>query len=105
MPLSRRYTPEHPAGEACVFGLDFSAVIPPGVGIASGDLDIFTNTVPPNAADADWTKGPVSVQGRVLYATLAGGLDGTDYMLTWTATDTAGNVWPRTGLILVAATS
>ena len=32
MPLSRRYTPEHPPGEECNFGLHFSLVIPPGVG-------------------------------------------------------------------------
>jgi hypothetical protein len=105
MPLSRRYTPEHPVGESCLFGLDFSAVIPVGVGIAEGTLDILTNTVPPNPADTDWTKGAVKVQGRVLYATLSGGVIGTDYLLRWTATDTDGNVWPRTGLILVGPTS
>jgi hypothetical protein len=105
MPLSRRYTPEHPAGESCLFGLDFSYVIPVGVGILSGQLDIFTNVVPPVVADTDWTKGTVSVQGRVLYATLSGGVSGTDYLLRWTATDTDGNVWPRTGMILVADTS
>jgi hypothetical protein len=105
MPLSRRYTPEHPPSEACTFGLDFSAVVPPGVGISQGRLDIFTNVVPPVAADADWTKGVVSVRGRVLYATLSGGVAGTDYLLRWTATDTDGNVWPRSGLILVGSTS
>jgi hypothetical protein len=105
MPLSRRYTPEHPADESCIFGLDFSAVIPPGVGISAGDLKILTNTVPPNPADADWAKGAVSVQGRVLYATLSGGVVGTDYILRWTATDSDGNIWPRDGLILVAETS
>jgi hypothetical protein len=105
MPLSRRYSPEHPQGEACTFGLDFSAVIPPGVGIAAGQLDIFKNAVPAAAADTDWTKGAVSVRGRVLYATLSGGVTGTDYLLRWTATDTDGNVWPRTGLVLVGPTS
>lgn len=105
MPLSRRYTPEHPPTESCMFGMNYDAVIPLGVGIASGRLDIFTNTVPPKAADADWSKGAVMVRGRVLYATLGGGVDGTDYLLRWTATDTQGNTWPRTGLILVADTS
>jgi hypothetical protein len=105
MPLSRRYTPEHPQGETCLFGLDFSAVVPVGVGLSQGQLDIFTNTVPPIVADADWQKGAVSVQGRVLYATLSGGVTGTDYLLRWTATDTDGNIWPRTGMILVGPTS
>jgi hypothetical protein len=105
MPLSKRYHPEHPPGETCPFGMDFSAVIPPGVGISSGALTIWTNAQPPVAADGDWTKGAVTVLDRVLYATLSGGKDGTDYILRWTATDTAGNVWPRSGLVLCAQTS
>jgi hypothetical protein len=105
MPLTRRFQPEHPPGESCNFGLDFSFVIPPGVGIASGSLAIFTNTVPPAAADADWTKGAVTVRGRAIYAMLSGGIEGKDYQLRWSATDTEGNVFPRTTLILVAQTS
>ena len=105
MALSRRYTPEHPPGESCLFGLDYSFVIPPGVGIASGALSIFTNTAPPVAADTDWTKGTVTVQGRTVYAQLSGGVEGKDYQLRWSATDTAGNVFPRTTLVLCAQTS
>ena len=105
MPLSRRYTPEHPAGETCPFGFDFSPIIPVGVGISAGALSIFTNTQPPVAADADWTKGNVTWLDRTLYATLGGGKDGIDYRLDWTATDTDGNIWVRSGLILCAATS
>lgn len=105
MPLSRRYTPEHPSDEVCMFGLDYSFVIPPGVGIASGTLLIFTNTVPPVAADGDWTIGPVTVRGRAVYAQLSGGIEGEDYQLRWSVTDTAGNVFPRTTLILCAQTS
>ena len=40
MPLSRRYSPEHPPGEECAFGLDYSPLIPVGVGIATGTLSI-----------------------------------------------------------------
>ena len=105
MAISRRYTPEHPSGEQCNFGLDYSAVVPPGVGLASGALEIFTNTVAPQPADADWTVGPVVVRGRALYALLTGGLDGVDYQLRWVATDTNGNIWPRTVLVLCADTS
>lgn len=105
MPISRRYTPEHPPGESCNFGLDFSFVIPPGVGISSGSVNIFTNTATPAAADSDWTKGPVSVRGRAIYATLAGGIEGKDYQIRWTAIDTQGNSWPRTTLVLCAQTS
>ena len=105
MPLSRRFTPEHPPGENCSFGIDFSFVVPPGVGLSSGALSIFTNTAAPVPADGDWIKGPVNVRGRALYAMLSGGVAGTDYQLKFTAVDTAGNTWPRTALILCADTS
>jgi hypothetical protein len=105
MPISRRYTPEHPPGESCLFGLDYSFIIPPGVGIAAGALSILTNTVPPVAADADWQVGPVTVRGRTVYCRLSGGVEGKDYQLRWVATDTQGNVFPRTALCLCAQTS
>ena len=104
MPLSRRYTPEFCPGESCLIGMDFSFVIPPGVGIASGQLDIVNNDAA--AEDStDFTVGEVTVLGRVLYAQLTGGVDGTDYQLRWTATDTNGNIFPRTALLLCAQTS
>jgi hypothetical protein len=102
---AKRYYPDHPSTEMCYFGLDFSFVIPYGVGIVSGVLNIFTNANPPAPADADWTKTPVVVQGRAVYALLTGGVTGTDYQLRWTATDSMGSVWPRTALILCAETS
>ena len=105
MPLSRRFTPEHPPGENCSFGIDFSFIVPPGVGLTSGSLAIFTNTASPVPADADWIKGPVVVRGRALYAMLSGGVAGRDYQLKFTALDTAGNTWPRTALVLCADTS
>lgn len=105
MPLSRRYSPEHPPGESCSFGLDYSAIVPVGVGLSSGTLNILTNTATPADASGDWTIGAVKVQGRALYANLSGGVAGTDYQLKWTALDTAGNTWPRTTLVLCADTS
>ena len=105
MPLSRRFNPEHPPGEDCSFGIDFSFIVPPGVGLRSGSLAILTNTAAPADASADWTIGPVTVRGRALYAMLTGGVAGTDYQLKFTAVDTAGNTWPRTALILCADTS
>ena len=103
MPLSRRYTPELAPGEISVFGMDYSAVIPKGVGIASGALTISPNT----AGGTGVSAGAVSVHDRTLYATVTAqqSADGFDWKLLWTATDTDGNVWPRTGLVLCAATS
>jgi hypothetical protein len=98
MPLSRRYTPEVAPGEQSVFGMDFSYVIPKGVGIASGTLAI---------APAGLTAGSVAVQARTLYATVTAPttVSGTDFTLTWSATDTDGNIWPRSAKVLCAPTS
>ena len=85
--------------------MDFSFVVPPGVGLASGSLTIWTNLVPPEQDTTDWTIGPVAVWGRVLYASLTGGVEGADYQLRWVAIDTDGNKWPRTALQLCAQTS
>ena len=102
--LTVRYTPK-PQTEKSTFVMDFSPLIPHGVGIEDGDLDIFTNTVPP-AQTNDWhIEQGVEVRGRRLWATLSGGKTGTDYQLRWTAYDTEGNVWPRTALCLCTDTS
>lgn len=105
MPLSRRYTPEHPPSEACYFGLDYSFLIPPGVGIQSASVEILTNTPSNVRGSNDWVIGPVQIEGRTIFAKLSGGIEGTDYQIRWTAVDTQGNVWPRTVLILCAYTS
>jgi hypothetical protein len=104
MPLSRRYTPEHPPGEKSNYGYDFSPIIPPGVGIASGSLTIWNHVAQPTQS-TDFTIGPVSVRGRACYASVSGGVEGKDYQLRWSAVDTDGNIWPRTGLVLCAQTS
>jgi hypothetical protein len=105
--LTSRYVPAHPPGESATFGMVFDTVIPAGVGVQWGTVEIATNTVPPVDASADWTVGEngVSVRGRALYARLSGGVAGTDYQITWTAWDTEGNIWPRTGLVLCSNTS
>ena len=105
MPITRRYTPEHPPGENCSFGIDYSFVIPVGAGIESGTLNIFRNDAVQTPASGDWTIGAVTVRGRALYAMLTGGVAGTDYQLKWTAVDSQGNTWPRTTLVLCADTS
>jgi hypothetical protein len=85
--------------------MDFSPILAPGVGIAKGTLAILTNTAALMPADGDWTVGPVQIYGRAVYATLSGGQAGVDYQLVWTVTDTDGNVFPRTALVLCAPTS
>jgi hypothetical protein len=106
MPLSRRYHPEMNGGEISVFGMDFSYVIPPGVGIQSGSLQIYTNTNPPEPSTL-LTAGAVSWYGRTLYATISGtdGATGYDFLLEWVATDTQGNRWPRLAMVLCANSS
>lgn len=103
--LVSRYQPSHPPGETCSFGMDYSALVPSGVGLVSGALSVWTNVASPVAADADWVVGEVVVRGRSLHAVLSGGVDGKDYQLRWSAVDSEGNVWPRTALCLVARVS
>jgi hypothetical protein len=105
MALTRRYEPPHPPTEAAAFGMDFSGIVPEGIGLSAGSLKIFTNTAPPVAADADWTFGTTYIRGRSLFQNLLGGVNGKDYLMQWTATDTRNNVWVRTALILCSATS
>lgn len=104
MSVTRRYTPEHAPGEVCNYGMDFSFVIPAGVGIQTGSLAIFTNTAIP-APTTDLVVGPVTIRGRAVYAVLSGGVEGNDYQLRWEVVDTDSNVWPRTALVLCAQTS
>lgn len=115
MPLSRRYSPEWAPGETATIGMDFSAIIPPGVGIEGASLFIETNTALSTDASADWSGPPhdpsnpqafePSILGRVVYAQMSGGVLGKDYRFIWIALDTQGNNWPRTGLLLCAPTS
>jgi hypothetical protein len=104
MSLNERYRPEHPPAERCRFGLDYGLLIPPGVGIASGSVEVWTNTPGDVQPSNDWTIGPVDIEGRTVFAVLSGGIEGTDYQIRWTVTDTDGNVWPRTVLVLCAQT-
>ena len=106
MPMTRRYTPEIVPGETCQVGMDFSFVIPPGVNIVQGAMTVWANVVPPGRSD-ELAAGPVTIRGRTLYApiTATGAALGKDYQLRWQATDSQGNVWPRTALLLCAQTS
>lgn len=104
MPVSRRYIPEHPPGDSATYGMSYDVVFPRDVGITSGSLAIFTNVASP-ALSTDFSIGAVQVQGRALYASLVGGVSGTDYQLRWTANGTDGSIATRTALILCAQTS
>ena len=107
MPLAKRFSPEWAPGEANQIGMDFSTILPPGVGIAGGSLSIATNTQPPNPS-SDFTSSDnfgLNVEGRAVYCQIAGGILGRDYQLTFTVSDTEGNVWPRTALMLCSSTS
>lgn len=106
MALNARYTPEHPSGETASFGMDFSRIIPAGMGISVNSAPkIFTNTQPPVAADSDWTVGAIYARGRSAFAILSGGKPGVDYLLQWTVVDSRNNTWVRSAAVLCAPTS
>jgi len=134
MPLTRRYAPEWAPGDTSTIGMDFSALIPPGIGIvhiafdsigAVPRLEIWTNRAQPVFAGG-WSDGMKAVAStgdftldttigeagtgvivvrRTVYAQVSGGLLGTDYQFRWIIMDTAGNRWMRTGLLLCSLTS
>jgi len=84
--------------------LDVSPRLPPGAAVASGALAIFTNTANP-APSSDFTVGDVAIEGNVVYARMSGGVAGNDSQLRWTVTDTGGNTFVVTTLMLCALTS
>jgi hypothetical protein len=85
--------------------MDFSFVLPKGVGITQGSVQLWTNTPGDVQPATDISAGPVSIRGRAVYAQVTGGSEGTDYQLRWTVSDTQGNVFERTGVVLCAQTS
>lgn len=104
MSINNRFTPSHPAGQSITYGLDFANILPQGVTLDGVQIGLYTNTVPP-APSSDMQQGEVAVVGRRAYTELSGGVAGTDYQVLFTATDNLGNTWPRTVLLLCAATS
>lgn len=107
MPLSRRYSPELAPNEGSLFGMDYSYVIPPGVGINIGQCAAWENSNPPVPSTL-LTVGDVSVIGRTLVAFIEANdpaAEGIDFQIRWIAFDTEGGVWPRTALVLCAQTS
>jgi hypothetical protein len=103
MALSLRF-PTKPAAQSSNFAIDFANLIPPGQAIASATVAAVTNTNP-TAPAPEVTLGTPTHYGRRVFCTVSGGTAGTDYQLTFTATDTLNNIWPRTALMLCAATS
>ena len=104
MSVSARYLPAKPQSESALFIADFSNLIANGVGITSATLAITTNTNPPQS-QSSWTIGTITHAGKRAWALLGGGSDGTDFLLTWTIVDTAGNTWTRAIACLCAETS
>lgn len=102
--LAQRYEPSHPPGEVCLFGMDFSFLLPMGAGISSVTLAIFNNTFLGKDVSADWVIGPVTVLRRQVWSLLQGGVEGSDYRFLWTVKDTDGNSWPRSALVLCSET-
>lgn len=103
--MSGRYQPSHPPGEICLFGMDFSFILPVGVGIRFAELNIFNNTFLSPDVSADWMIDPVTISGRRVWTRLAGGVEGQDYRLAWLVSDSNYNVYPRSALVLCSQTN
>lgn len=97
--MSTRYHPSHPVGEVCLFGMDFSFILPAGAAVSLASLVIFLNAAGGVAAP-EWVVGPVQIDGLRVFARCSGGTEGNDYQFLWSVTDSDGNVFPRTALVL-----
>lgn len=84
--------------------MDFSFVLAPGTAIVSASVAVLVNEAPP-IATTDWTIGDVMINGSMVYARLTGGVESVDYQIRFTITDSDGNIFPRTALILCSQTS
>lgn len=104
MAVSQRYKPSHPAGQSAVYAIDFSNILPPGIGLSNPAVQIQTNTVPPGLATGI-TPSLGGFRGRQAWITITGGVSGTDYLINWTIVDSQQNTWVVTALLLCAATS
>lgn len=104
MAVSQRYKPSHPAGQSAVYAVDFSNILPPGVGLSQPGVIIQTNTTPPGIATGITSSGG-GFRGRMAWITIAGGVAGTDYLIQWTLIDSQNNTWIVTVLLMCAATS
>jgi hypothetical protein len=104
MPLSRRYSPEWSPLDTGNVGMDFSMLVPPGVGILDGSLQIFLN-IPNPVPSTDFAMGDFQIRDRTVYVQISGGVEGTDYQLRWFIETTDGARFLRTALLLCAQTS
>lgn len=95
-----RYQPSHAPLEQCLFGMDFSFVLPAGVGIRAASINIYNNTFLSPDVSADWVIGSMVIRGARVWTRLQGGVEGQDYQLRWSVADTDDNVWVRTALVL-----
>lgn len=104
MAITRRYQPNWAPAESSIIGMDFSPMLPPGVGISTVVLTIVLNQNPATPSN-DFTQGTISIDGRRTWCLLAGGNAGIDYQCRWGITDTIGQNWLRIALLLCAETS
>ena len=104
MAISQRYTPNHAPGDSASYGIDMSMVLPYGVAIAQVGVAFWTNATPPQPGSGITGTGG-GTNGKQAWLTVNGGTAGVDYQLRWSVTDSLGNIWTRTGLLLCAQTS
>lgn len=104
MAIARRYRPNWPPAESSIIGMDFSPLLPPGIILTQVTLTILLNQSP-TLPSSDFTQGVISTDGRRAWCLLAGGNAGIDYQCRWQVTDSLGQGWIRTALLLCAATS
>jgi hypothetical protein len=97
MPIIQRSNTKAPA-EVRDVSYDFSAELASGETITGQNVNVYYNTSPPTAANAGGdlvASGVTLFQGTLVTCVLSQGVFGTDYLVTFTAVTSAGQIIPR----------
>ena len=106
MPVIQRSNTKAP-GEVRDVSFDFSAELASGETITGQSVGVYYNTTPPVVASAngDLTASGVTLfQNTLVTCVLSQGVFGTDYLVTFTAITSAGQIIPRSIYQLVGQT-
>jgi hypothetical protein len=104
----RRYYPSH-ATEKTMYGIDFSTLLPLGVGITDAWVTVYKNLNPwvwvndtygTTSTPDELAVSDLLIRGRRVYVAVWNGVPGTDYVILWNISDTLTNDWQQATYVL-----
>lgn len=92
------------AAETRIIGWDFTSELAIGETVSSYTVQVFNNVSPTPTASTTLQVSADSLIGNVVAAAVSGGAWNSDYIITFTAATSAGQVLPRSVLQYVGQT-